>query len=158
MTEQRNWAGDERSTRSDSGAVSTRAPSPPYALEPLSFRFAAIATLAGRAPIGGQREVAIATYVVARLAHDAAPERSIPAPIREARATAAKNWLAAVTLPQTVRPALLKVIDRTTQDSSEATAAAVRGVITVTATFLNPSARAELTDLAERIEAQAVVS
>src|SRR5881396_4039624 len=46
---------------------------PPYALAPLSFRFAALATLAARAPIGGQREVALATYVAARLAHDAIP-------------------------------------------------------------------------------------
>jgi hypothetical protein len=59
--------------------VTTVSLTPPYALEPLSFRFAALAALAGRAPIGGQREVALATYVVARLAHDAAPTRMVAA-------------------------------------------------------------------------------
>ena len=138
--------------------MTTRTPAPPYALEPLSFRFAALAALAGRAPIGGQREVALATYLVARLADDAVSDRQLPAAARGARAGAAKNWLASVTLPQTVRPALVKLIDRTAADSPSATGAAVRGVISVTASFLNAASRAELADLSESLEAQAVLS
>ena len=40
---------------------------PPYALTPTTFRFRALAALAGRAPLGGGRETALASYVVARL-------------------------------------------------------------------------------------------
>src|SRR5690349_12491010 len=43
---------------------------PPYALSSPAFRFRALAVLAGRAPLGGQREVALATYLAARLADD----------------------------------------------------------------------------------------
>jgi len=50
---------------------------PPYALAPTSFRFPALAALAGRAPLGGQREVVLAAYVVARLAHDTLAERGV---------------------------------------------------------------------------------
>jgi hypothetical protein len=136
--------------------VTTVSLTPPYALEPLSFRFAALAALAGRAPIGGQREVALATYVVARLAHDAAPTRMLPLSVRAERAAAARNWLASVTLPQAVRPPLVRVIDRSAGESATATAAAVRSVISVTASYLNPRARLELAALADLLESQAV--
>src|SRR5215216_5312955 len=43
---------------------------PPYALPAPVFRFRNLATLAGRAPIGGAREVALACFVAARLAND----------------------------------------------------------------------------------------
>jgi hypothetical protein len=125
-------------------------------LEPLSFRFAALASLAGRAPIGGQREVALATYVVARLAHDAAPGRVLPVAVREERAAGARNWLASVALPQAVRPPLVRVIDRSAGESATATAAAVRSVISVTATYLNSGARLELARLADLLESQAL--
>lgn len=136
--------------------MTTPSLTPPYALEPLSFRFAALAALAGRAPIGGQREVALATYVVARLAHDAAPSRLLPIGVRTDRAAAARNWLAAVTLPQAVRPPLVRVIDRSAGESATAVAAAVRSVISVTASYLNPAARFELAKLADLLEAQAI--
>ena len=40
----------------------------PYALEPLRFPFPALAALAGRLPLGGGREVALAALMTARLA------------------------------------------------------------------------------------------
>ena len=43
---------------------------PPYALPAPVFRFRNLATLAGRAPIGGAREVALACFVAARLVND----------------------------------------------------------------------------------------
>ena len=41
----------------------------PYSLESLAFPFPALAALAGRLPLGGGREVALAAMLVARLAH-----------------------------------------------------------------------------------------
>src|SRR3954465_7167797 len=43
---------------------------PPYAVPSTEFRFPALAALAGRAQLGGDREVALALYVAARLAQD----------------------------------------------------------------------------------------
>ena len=61
---------------------------PPYALAATPFRFPALASLAGRAALGGDREVALATYLAARLAHDTLPDRGLSQPIRAERATA----------------------------------------------------------------------
>src|SRR5262245_54071178 len=66
---------------------------PPYALASTPFRFPALAALAGRAPLGGQREVALATYLAARLAHDTLPERAVSPTTRTERAANARTWL-----------------------------------------------------------------
>ena len=124
---------------------------PPYALDPTPFRFPALAGLAGRAPLGGQREVAIATYLAARLAHDALPNRALSGAVRLERATGAKTWLSTMALPATVRPALAKLVDATGGGPAQ-TAEALRAVITVTATLLDGRAKSELDHLAAALE------
>lgn len=120
---------------------------PPYALAPTPFRFAALAALAGRAPLGGQREVALATYFVARLAHDVLPERGLLQAVRAERAANAKHWLSTLGLPPSVRPALARLIDASAGDGA-AIAEALAAVIAVTANFLDSGARSDLTKLA----------
>lgn len=122
-------------------------PSPPYALAPTTFRFPALATLAGRTPMGDQRQVAIAAYVIARLAHDTLPERGLTEAVRGERVTGAKTWLANLALPAPVRPALVRVVEATATGQSQ-TAEALRAVIAVTANLLDPKARLELDQLA----------
>jgi hypothetical protein len=124
---------------------------PPYAVAPTQFRFPALATLAGRAAIGGQREVALATYMAARLAHDLLPGRELEPAVREERAGAAKNWLSTVTLPPQIRPALVRLVEASNGGGAP-TAAAVRGVIAVTASHLDKAALSELDQLAEALE------
>jgi hypothetical protein len=124
---------------------------PPYAVAPTQFRFAALAALAGRAAIGGQREVALATYMAARLAHDLLPDHELEPAVREERAGAAKNWLSTVTLPPQIRPALVRLVEASNA-SRATTAAAVRGVIAVTASHLDKAARLELDALADALE------
>ena len=125
---------------------------PPYALAPTTFRFPALAALAGRAPLGGQREVALATYLAARLAHDALPGRGLAAEARAQRAGGAKNWMATLTLPSAVRPALAKLIEASAGQPA-GLAEAVRNVISVTANFLDSHARLELEQLAALLAA-----
>ena len=124
---------------------------PPYALGLTTFRFAALAALAGRAPIGGQREVALATYLAARLADDVRPTRGLSAATRAERAEGAKSWLASLALPTTIRPALVGLVDSTAGDAA-VTARALRGVIGVTSGMLDRGARAELERLASALE------
>jgi len=129
------------------------ASNPPYALRPLAFRFAALATLAGRAPIGGQREVALAAYVAARLVDDATAGRELPPPIRIERAATARNWLSSLTpLPPSVRTPLARLVDSTAGDAA-GMKAALQGVITVTAPYLDAAARSELDSLAAALDA-----
>ena len=121
-------------------------PNPPYALAPTTFRFPALAQLAGRTPLGGQREVALATYVAARLAHDALPERGLTDAIRTERVLGAKTWLANLALPAPVRPALVRLVEASAV-GLEQTAEALRSVIVVTATLLDSKAKLELDQL-----------
>lgn len=102
-------------------------------------------------PLGGQREVALATYLAARLAHDCLPERGLNEAIRSERANGAKTWLATLALPAPVRPALAKLVESTTGPRGQ-TVEALRAVITVTASLLDSKARLELDQLAASLE------
>ncbi|MGH7618759.1 MAG: hypothetical protein ACREPM_16180 [Gemmatimonadaceae bacterium] len=124
---------------------------PPYAVAPTPFRFAALAALAGRAALGGQREVALATYMAARLAHDLLPDQELDPAIRGDRAVAARNWLSTVALAPPVKSALMRLVEASNV-SRAAAAAALRGVIAVTVPQLDKAARLELDLLAESLE------
>lgn len=123
---------------------------PPFAVAPTSFRFPSLAALAGRAPIGGQREVALAVYLAARLAHDALPDQGLSEASRTERAAGARSWLSTLSLPAPVRPALAKLIDASA-GSPEQAAQAVRDVTAVTANFIDSGARSELDQLAGKL-------
>jgi hypothetical protein len=119
---------------------------PPYALAPTSFRFPALATLAGRAPLGGQREVVLAAYVIARLAHDTLAERGVSAETRADRAVHARTWLATLALPAGARAALQRSIEASATHSQGA-GEAMSSVISAIDSFLDPASRLELTQL-----------
>lgn len=124
---------------------------PPYALASTPFRFPALASLAGRAALGGDREVALATYLAARLAHDARADRGLSQPVRAERAVSAKSWLATLSLPASIRAALARLVEASAADAN-GVAGALRAVITATSSRLDPAARLELTRLAETFE------
>jgi hypothetical protein len=127
-------------------------PTAPYSLAPTRFRFPALAALAGRAPLGGKREVALATYLVARLAQDAIPDRALPQVARAERAGSAKGWLATITLPAAVRTSLARAIEASSGDPASL-ATGLRAVMAVTATHLDLGARSELSQLAAALAA-----
>lgn len=123
---------------------------PPYALAAPSFRFRALAALAGRAAIGGSREVVLATYLVARLAHDCLPARALPATVRGARSTAARAWMSSLALPGPVRTSLTRLAEASGDDVA-AVAVALRGVIHATESYLDTGSRSELERLARTL-------
>jgi hypothetical protein len=126
---------------------------PPYVLVPTAFRFPALAGLAGRAPLGGRREVVLATYLAARLAHDVLGDRGVSQPTRAERAVQGRMWLANIALPASVRPALSKLVDVSAGSSADA-AAAVRLVMAVATPFLDTKAQTELEQLARALESE----
>ena len=128
---------------------------PPFALASTTFRFPALAALAGRSPLGGHREVAIAVYLSARLAHDMLPARGLSDDVRLERAAHARSWLSNLALPVAVRPAVLKLVDASAGDTTTA-GQAVRDVMSVTANFLDSGARLELDQLAGSLGARGV--
>lgn len=110
------------------------------------FRFAGLASLAGRSALGGQREAALATYLAARLAEDTLPERGVSQPVRLERAAHARTWLSTLALPATLRGALTKVIDASCGEPAAAAQAAA-DFMRSAVTFLDVRAKAELDQL-----------
>jgi hypothetical protein len=122
-------------------------PVPPYALSSAAFRFRALASLAGRAPLGGPREVALATYLVARLVDDCLPEKPLPTAALEERSTAARGWLANIALPAPVRTSLTKLAEATGHRIGDI-GPMLASVIAATSSYLDAAARTELDRLA----------
>jgi hypothetical protein len=125
------------------------APFLPYALATPSFPFRHLAALAGRAPIGGAREVALGCFMAARLAAELGPNApSLTDEARAARATSAKSWLGTLTVPATVRTPIAKCIESSAKGSPTAVARDLVALSAACASYLDGASRAELDALA----------
>jgi hypothetical protein len=126
-------------------------PPPPYALAQPAFLFPALAQLAGRAPLGGAREVALAAFVAARLAAALLPPHALELDVRAGRAIAARPWLATLTLPATLRVPFARLVDATGQADAGLVATALERVQAGIAEHLDAPSRTELEQLARAL-------
>lgn len=124
---------------------------PPFAVAEPVFPLRALALAASKAPLGGVREALMATLVAARLSVTAHGPAALPIGQRVERATAARHWMGALTLPTAVRNALGQLVDATARDDAAALAAALASVTEVTAPQLDRKARSELDRLTRAI-------
>jgi hypothetical protein len=124
---------------------------PPYALVPTAFPFPALAAMAGRAPLGGPRETALACFLVARLAGELTAGERFPQEQQRARVQGVKHWLGAGALPGPLKAALARLAESTLSEDREVAKSAVDSVIAVTANQLDPGARLELSRLSQAI-------
>ena len=120
---------------------------PPYALTTPHFRFRALAALVGRAALGGEREVALATLLAARLVVGALPPQLLPQGVRITRANGARAWFASLALPAALRQSLARLADATTSVDRDSLEPALRTVIEVTGPQLDVPALAELNEV-----------
>jgi hypothetical protein len=120
---------------------------PPYGLTTPRFRFRALAALAGRSPLGGEREVALATLLAARLVVGTLPPQPLPQGVRITRANGARAWFAALALPTPLRQSLARLVDATTSVDRDGVEAALRAVIEAATPQLDTLAIAELRDV-----------
>jgi len=120
---------------------------PPYALATPRFRFRALAAVVGRSPLGGEREVALAALLAARLVVGALPPLPLPQAVRITRASGARAWFAALALPAALRQSLARLVDATTSVDGNGLEPALRSVIDLSAPALDPGAIAELRDI-----------
>ena len=116
----------------------------PYAVAAPAFRFRALATLAGRAALGGPREAALATLVAARLCD---PDASFSPDIRAARADGARAWIGTVAAPAVAKAAIGRLIETSAWGDAASMAAALAKVTEVTAPYLDKGSRSELDQL-----------
>ena len=134
------------------GRVTRRSvPRAPYSLEPTDFPLPGLAAMAGRAPLGGPRELALACFVVCRMVDAVMADRTLSAEQRRARAQGTRHWLGAAAIPASARTALAKLADAVVGGDGAQLSDALAGVIAVTASRLDPAARLELGRLAQGI-------
>ena len=99
---------------------------------------------AGRAALGGDREIALACYAVARLAAGMqAPFMLAPGDVAT-RATAAKQWLASLALPANTRTAANAAIDAIAAGNRRAVGSALRHLTDTAASHLDSTSITEL--------------
>ena len=126
---------------------------PPYALSAPVFKFRHLATLAGRAPIGGAREVALACFVAARLASDCCdPALDLDEEARTARCAGAKSWLGTIAIPSPVRTPVARLAEATATADPAAMAPLVSALARAAESFLDAASRSELDMLAARLQ------
>jgi len=110
--------------------------------------------MAGRAPLGGPRETALACFLVARIVADRASETldaSLSADQWVARGNGVKHWLGSATIPLALRNALSRLNDGTVGEDRNAMKSGMDAVIAVTANQLDSGARLELGRLAQAV-------
>jgi hypothetical protein len=130
-----------------------RSTGPRYAVPPIVVPFRALATYAGRAPLGRGREVALACLMAARLSAPGlgAP---LPAPVRVARAAGASRWFASLALPTALRMPLIRTAAASARDSVAELADALSDVIAAARKHLDEPSIAELNDVVQRLVAE----
>jgi hypothetical protein len=124
---------------------------PPYALDAPAFPFRALAALAGRAQLGGERETVLGCLMGARLAEGMLPPYSLSASVRATRAAGARAWLSSLALPAGMRTPLAKLMDATGGEDRRAVAVALGRVADAASGPLDAAARQELERLAQRL-------
>jgi hypothetical protein len=125
---------------------------PPYALSAPVFKFRHLAALAGRAPIGGAREVALACFVAARLTSDCCdPTLDLDEASRAARCAGAKGWLGTIAIPSPVRTPVAKLAEASAAANPAAMAPLVNALARAAESFLDAASRSELDALAARL-------
>ena len=124
---------------------------PKYAVPPIVFPFRALASYAGRAPLGRGREVALACLMAARLSAPGMGE-PLPTPVRAARASGASRWFASLALPAALRAPLGRVATASARESASELADALSAVIAAARKYLDPASVAELDGVVQRLE------
>jgi hypothetical protein len=121
---------------------------PRFALATPRFRFRALAAFAGRASIGGDREIALACLVVGRLAAAMLPPLSLSATDTKTRSSAAKQWMASLSLPAVIRTALIQVADAVVLGNRIATSGAIERLVSAVQGRIDEAGAGELLTLA----------
>lgn len=120
---------------------------PPYALSAPVFRFKHLASLAGRAAIGGAREVALACFVAARLAAECTAATDDDPAVRAGRCAGAKAWLGTLALPAAIRASVARCAELSVEGRPAEVGQEMARLLLAATSYLDPQSRAELNAL-----------
>lgn len=124
---------------------------PPYTLATTPFRFRALSALAGRLPLGGERELAMAVFVAARLASGGLPPYALLGDVRRTRVSGMRPWIGALTLPAAARSAMTALAEASARDDRTSIATALDRITTLATPILDAASRAELQQLGKAL-------
>src|SRR6266550_218671 len=117
---------------------------PRFALATPHFRFRALSAFAGRAALGGDREVALACLVVARLACGMLAPNDIQAADAKSRSAAAKQWLSGLSLPSSIRIPLTHVADAVATGNPTTTSTALERMLVAVSRNIDEASASEV--------------
>jgi hypothetical protein len=126
---------------------------PPFAIATPTFRFRALASNAGRASLGGDREIGLACFAIARLGAGMLPPVTLAPPDAAARAASVRHWLSSISLSAPARSAAIAVIDAMAGGERRASAKALRELASLVAAHLDAASAGEMRDLADELAA-----
>ena len=121
--------------------------SPPYALSTPVFRFKALASHAGRAALGGDREIGLACFGVARLAAGSLPPFVLTPVDAAQRIANTKQWLSSLSLPASARTTCAAVADAVASGNRGSIVNAVSALVEAAVRHLDQASIAELHEL-----------
>lgn len=124
---------------------------PLYAIAPSTFRFRALALHAGKAALGGDREVALACFATSRLAAAMLPPFVLSPADATARAVTTRHWLSSLAVPAVVRAALNSVIDAVAVANKPVVSSALAELARVASSQLDAASAAEINILASEL-------
>jgi hypothetical protein len=128
---------------------------PRFSLATPRFRFRALAACAGRASLGGDREVAMACLVGARMAASMLAPFTIPPAELKSRSVAAKQWLASMSLPTAIRTAFASLADTVSSGEKAAAGEALSKLTGAAAHQIDEASASELRALVSDLAPQA---
>lgn len=128
---------------------------PPYALTPPTFRFRALVALAERLPLGGDRELVLATFVSARLLWDWSVADAVT-PASQARAMGARQWLQSMSLSAATRGVFQQLADAAGHGDRPGTLAAWERIMGLASRAIEGVSRADFKLLSARLDAGAL--
>jgi hypothetical protein len=120
---------------------------PRFALATPHFRFRALASFAGRASLGGEREVPLACLVAARIASSMHPAFDISHADAKGRSAAARQWLSSLSLPAAIRTPLAQVADAVATGNPTTAAAAIERMLVAVSRNIDEASASELRGL-----------
>jgi hypothetical protein len=126
-------------------------PNPTLTLQPREFPFPALAAYAAVAPLGREREIAMACLLTARLIDGAGPPLRLSIEVRRSRARGARAWLASHQMSARLRAGFERLIDATAAEDPLQLSRPLSAVLEMAAPRLNEASRAELAVLLERV-------
>lgn len=123
----------------------------PYSLDAVAFPVPALADAVAAARLDGDRELALATLMVARLMLGALPPAPLSIEERSHRAEHGRQWLSGLSMPQPARMALLRAMDASAAPEGGDGTAALRELAHMLTGHIPESAQRELVTLAGRL-------